>query len=246
MQQHHQKHQEQTIADLEEVLKRKDLIEAELNDPSTGAAVSDDSASTSSTNTSISSSSSSTNTSSNENQSNMSTAVCAALHHFNSLWSFGAQGGCTQSTMGGEGNNSDFGLMHRLSPFIVINEEIANKSVEDEHTAANVALAAVNSVVNTSTSNKPIGFERQGTATPVTTNGVKSSPQSSFTTGLVLNNNCASATNVSNSAADTIKMVSFSDILTDQMLNLDIADASLPCNIKIINYLIILFHNYII
>lgn len=229
-------HHQQTIADLEEALKKRDLIEAELNhdaalvesvdvveSASTTSTSSSDSVASSSScgssessNTSMTSSSSDTSSASTHPDSE---AVSAALKDFNNLFSI------TTTTIADEASD----LLNRLSPFLAnipnaaTNDhkaattsnaaaDTSSSSYSDDPTTA-LVMAAVNSVVS---NNKPIGFERKPTTTTTTTAITSSS------TGFGSLSDAASCSNPAASIACNSKPIAFSDMLTDQMLNLDL------------------------
>lgn len=229
-------HHQQTIADLEEALKKRDLIEAELNhdaalvesvdvaeSASTTSTNSSDSVASSSSSCSSSESSNTSMTSSSSDTSSASThpdseAVSAALKDFNNLFSI------TTTTIADEASD----LLNRLSPFLanipnpVTNDhkaaitsnaaaDTSSSSYSDDPTTA-LVMAAVNSVVS---NNKPIGFERKPTTTTTTTAITSSS------TGFGSLSDAASCSNPAASIACNSKPIAFSDMLTDQMLNLD-------------------------
>ena len=229
-------HHQQTIADLEEALKKRDLIEAELNhdaalvesvdvveSASTTSTSSSDSAASSSSSCGSSESSNTSMTSSSSDTSTASThpdseAVTAALKDFNNLFSI------TTTTIADEASD----LLNRLSPFLAnipaaTNDhkatattsnaaaDTSSSSYSDDPTTA-LVMAAVNSVVS---NNKPIGFERKPTTT-TTTNAITSS-----STGFgSLSDAASSGSNPAASIACSSKPIAFSDILTD--LNLDL------------------------
>lgn len=219
---------------MEAMLKKKDQISAELEPPpSEISPVKEVVASNSEINTSSSASSASsdspvspsTSTSTTTGIQPDSAAVTAALNDFKSLWSFSVDTSVAQAI------NTDLLSVNRLSPFLTTppiatdvstktsntastsntninnaknpaNSTSCQENNSDDAAAAALALAAVNSVVNS----KPIGYERFG-------------KQSNF-----------GASELSSSD----KSMPFSDILSDQISSLDLAETN-QCNFFFLN-----------
>lgn len=159
-----------------------------------------------------------------------SEAVTAALKDFNNLFSI------TTTTIADEASD----LLNRLSPFLAnipaaTNDhkatattsnaaaDTSSSSYSDDPTTA-LVMAAVNSVVS---NNKPIGFERKPTTTTTSTTNAITSSSIGFGS---LSDAASSGSNPAASIACNSKHIAFSDILTDQMLNLDFGADSCKLN----------------